>query len=161
MSKRERQLMRYRWRTMIQRCHNPNSNGYYLYGSRGIKVCERWRTSFEAFCEDMGARPSPSHTIDRIDNDGNYEPGNVRWGTKKQQSTNSRRNITATINGETLCMTDWCRKLGVSYACVQTRVTRRGWDLKRALFTPPQSPNRANGRFAKPVYPTPKGADDE
>jgi hypothetical protein len=74
---------------MIQRCTNPRRNNYYLYGGRGISVCGRWRDSFQSFVADMGPRPDGC-TLDRVDNDGNYEPGNCRWATAKEQSENSR-----------------------------------------------------------------------
>lgn len=78
------------WRGMTQRCHNPNNKAFRHYGARGISVCPEWRKSFEKFRDYMGERPSPKHSIDRIDNDGNYEPGNVRWATQKQQVQNRR-----------------------------------------------------------------------
>lgn len=77
------------WRTMIQRCTNPKSHDWKYYGGRGIKVCDRW-LSFEYFATDMGKRPAQELSLDRIDNNGNYEPGNCRWATKQQQSKNRR-----------------------------------------------------------------------
>ncbi len=80
------------WDSMKQRCYNPNSPKYYLYGGRGIKVCDRWLNSFENFLADVGLAPTSQHSIDRFpDNDGNYEPGNVRWGTDYEQRHNQRR----------------------------------------------------------------------
>jgi hypothetical protein len=77
------------WRNMIRRCHNPESHDYPRYGGRGIKVCEAWRNSFQRFCEDIGPRPSAEHSVDRYpNNDGDYEPGNCRWATRKEQAAN-------------------------------------------------------------------------
>ena len=79
------------WRHMRERCADPRHSEYHLYGGRGIKVCDRWRNSYEIFAADMGPRPSPTHSIDRIDVNGNYEPGNCRWATPKEQRHNQRR----------------------------------------------------------------------
>jgi hypothetical protein len=76
------------WRGMMSRCYNPKSSGYKYYGGRGITVCERWKNSSNSFMEDMGPRPSPKHSVDRINNDGNYEPSNCRWATWKEQANN-------------------------------------------------------------------------
>lgn len=80
-----------RWQTMKRRCDDPGATGYKNYGGRGIKVCERWASSFENFLFDVGERPSPLHSLDRYpNNDGNYEPGNFRWATRKEQAQNRR-----------------------------------------------------------------------
>ena len=94
------------WMTMRTRCRNPNTNVWHLYGGRGITVCERWETSFENFVDDMGIRP-PGTTLDRIDNDGNYEPGNCRWATPKEQRANQRER--PLINGGT-CIKPECEE---------------------------------------------------
>ena len=79
------------WKGMIQRCTDPAHSGWHNYGGRGISVCERWRASFAMFLGDMGRRPTPAHTLERIENDSGYFPGNVRWATRKEQAANSRR----------------------------------------------------------------------
>jgi len=100
------------WIGMFQRCNNPNDRGYSNYGGRGIKVCDRWFQSFENFLADMGKKPTPSHTIDRIDNDGNYTPENCRWATMQEQCRNRRNNRRITFQGKTLCIIEWLKLQG-------------------------------------------------
>lgn len=108
-----------------------------MYGGRGIKVCERWMESFANFIADMGARPSEEHSLDRIDNNGNYEPGNCRWATATEQSRNKRNNRLLTVFGETKPLSAWVEdsRCAVSRESLKDRV-RRGWDVEKALTTP-------------------------
>jgi hypothetical protein len=101
------------WVNMISRCENPKTPGWENYGGRGIAVCRRWRESVEAFYEDIGPRPSPQHSVDRIDNNGNYEPGNCRWATQHEQTRNMRRNRIVTLDGERMILMDAIAKAGV------------------------------------------------
>lgn len=101
------------WAGIKGRCLNQNDPAYKNYGGRGIAMCERWADSFENFYADMGPRPSNKHSIDRINNDGNYEPSNCRWATKKEQSRNTRKNHLIAFNGEVLCVAEWADKLGI------------------------------------------------
>lgn len=113
------------WKNMHTRCLNPNAPCFADYGARGISICDRWRTSFEAFMGDMGPRPSKRHTIDRFpNNDGNYEPGNCRWATMAQQATNRRNTVTVTLNGVTKPLVTWCREIGIPYTTARKRLNR-------------------------------------
>lgn len=123
------------WRSMRDRCFNPNSEYSAEYAGRGIIVCQRWNESFSDFFADMGARPSPSHTIDRIDNDGNYEPGNCRWATKREQANNRRSNRRLTFMGVTCGVSEWADRQGLGRSTVEWRI-KRGWSVERALTTP-------------------------
>ena len=127
------------WVAILARCETPSHKNYGTYGGRGIHVCERWH-DFTKFVDDMGPRPSRSHSIDRIDNNGNYEPGNCRWATYAQQSRNTRRNIWVSHNGETLTMTDWANKHNLSVPTLKARL-KRGWPIERALTTPCSTPS--------------------
>lgn len=90
---KEKHPLKSRYLQMIRRCYNPNYHSYHRYGGRGIKVCDRWLNSFEDYVKDLGMPPTPQHTVDRYPNpDGNYEPGNVRWATRKEQASNKGRN---------------------------------------------------------------------
>jgi hypothetical protein len=95
------------WCSLLSRCHNPNTRKFSDYGGRGISVCERWKNSFQNFIDDMGLKPSPKHSIDRIDVNGNYEPSNCRWATNAEQSRNRRNNKWYEYNGIKYVITDW------------------------------------------------------
>ena len=101
------------WYGMVARCQNPKAQSYRNYGGRGITVCDRWLESFENFYADMGERPSPKHSIDRIDNDGPYSPENCRWATWEEQANNRRNNVWIEFQGERLSAAQWRKRLGV------------------------------------------------
>lgn len=122
------------WAQMRYRCNNKNCAEYKSYGGRGIRVCDRW-ASFRSFIEDMGERPSPTHTLDRINNDAGYGPNNCRWTTAFFQNRNSRRTRPITIAGVTLCAADWGRVLGLKKSMVFNRI-HRGWEDRMAVMTP-------------------------
>lgn len=126
------------WKMMRQRCSNPKNPNYKNYGARGIRVCEEWDRSFEAFLRDMGPRPSPDLSIDRINNDGNYEPGNCRWATDHQQQTNRGNNLLRSAFGEQKTLREWAEdsRCVVSFAALKTRVIRRRVDLQTAMTIP-------------------------
>lgn len=123
------------WNDMIRRCTVARSPDFANYGGRGITVCESWRKSFDAFLAEVGPRPSARHSIDRIDNDRGYEPGNCRWATAREQQRNRRNNRLVTIEGETLCVAAWADRFGAPLNDVFNRL-RDGWDPIRALTTP-------------------------
>jgi hypothetical protein len=124
------------FRSLLQRCLNPNHPSYPHYGGRGITVCERWRSAggFERFLADMGDRPEGT-SIDRVDNERGYEPANCRWATGAQQRRNTRCTVLITIDGVTQCMKDWCDASGVDTATAHGRI-RNGWDPARAVTEP-------------------------
>jgi hypothetical protein len=125
------------WRGMMNRCYDARTLGYELWGGRGITVCERWRGKhgFENFLADMGEPPSTKHSIDRIDNDGNYEPGNCRWATAKEQLRNRRTNWNVTFGGKTQCISAWVEELGIPRPTLTNRL-KRGWSVERAMTEP-------------------------
>ena len=117
---------------MKTRCSNPNDKHFDEYGGRGIKVCDRWLNSFENFLADMGEKPSPSHSIDRIKVNGNYEPGNCRWATPEEQARNKRDNRLVTYHNETKCVTEWARELGVWHGVLIKRLNS-GMSVEQAF----------------------------
>jgi hypothetical protein len=119
---------------MLERCYNPKQKYYKNYGGRGIKVCARWRKSFENFLEDMGRRP-PKMTLNRIDNDGDYTPKNCNWATRKEQMRNSRLARILEYEGEKRSVPEWATKLGLPKRVIHSRLFA-GWPVERALGTP-------------------------
>lgn len=120
------------WVGLKSRCGNPNDPAYKRYGGRGITVCERWAV-FENFYADIGDPPTPNHTFDRINNDGGYEPGNVRWATRKEQSNNISTNTWVEYEGKRMTWAQWAEYLEIPYNCLMTRV-RDKTDLKDILI---------------------------
>lgn len=119
-------------KNMKARCLNPNDKDYKNYGARGIKVCSEW-LKFENFYKDMGERPSKDHSIDRIDNDGDYCSENCRWATRKQQARNCRNSRIITYKGETNCISYFAEKYEINYHTLYGRIFTRGLSVKEAI----------------------------
>lgn len=124
----------YTWNQMIQRCTNPKTESFPLYGGRGITVCDEWRT-FERFYADMGPRPSPKHSIDRIDSDGPYAPNNCRWVLGKVQHRNRRNNRILKVGGVSCPVAEWAERTGIPASAIYGRI-HIGWSDERAVTTP-------------------------
>jgi len=129
------------WVGIKARCNNPNRQSYKYYGARGVKVCDNWAESFPAFLEDMGARPSDKHTIERIDHNGDYTPENCKWIHQSEQSQNRRMNNIEkriTFNGETHSIWNWAKVTGISHHALYSRI-KHGWTVERMLTTKVQA----------------------
>src|SRR5688572_28119058 len=134
------------WDGMKQRCFNERHSKYRIYGARGITVCDAWRNSFETFIADMGPRPD-GYSLERIDNNGNYEPGNCKWATPLEQAHNRRSCVAPQHNkiewnGQRLTFADAGRLVGLPWAMISKRI-KRGWSVEAALTTPARSRNPA------------------
>lgn len=123
------------WRGMKNRCFNKKYSHYQDYGARGITVFPEWIDSFEKFFAYMGLKPSPELTIERLNVNGNYEPGNVKWGTIEEQNNNRRDNRLLTAFGETMTISRWTKKMGLPRTRVYARL-KLGWSIEAALTTP-------------------------
>lgn len=137
------------WNMMMQRCYLPTNKAYHNYGGRGIKVCEKWH-KFEGFFEDIGSPPFPKASLDRIDNNGNYEPGNVRWASRTEQAHNKRNNTRYEYAGHNLLLVEWAEMVGIPRATLASRIMLYGWPLEKALTYPVIDP-RAKGHPIKIV----------
>lgn len=123
------------WTNIKQRCHNKNNRDYKNYGARGIKVCDRWRTSFKSFYDDMGQRPSKDHSIERLNNNEGYCKENCIWATRVEQGRNRRTNVFLTINGQTKASWEWAEIYGITSDDVCRRL-KYGWPPDDVLKTP-------------------------
>jgi hypothetical protein len=132
------------WCKIRQRCLNPNAPNYKNYGGRGIGICPEWERSFVAFYSHVGDKPDSMESIDRINNDGDYEPGNVRWATKADQNRNSRANRMVEVNGEQRCMAEAARLSGMKPEALRSRL-RLGWSTEDALSIPISAARQRNG----------------
>lgn len=126
------------WQSMKTRCTNPKSNVYAFYGGRGISVCDEWMHDFEAFHAYISQLPGfgvKGNTLDRIENNGNYCPGNVRWASMPEQQRNRRSNRKITHNGKTQCVKEWAEEFHMKHTTLSDRL-ERGWTMERALTQP-------------------------
>ncbi len=125
---------------MRDRCNNPNNRAFKNYGARGIKVCPRWN-DYRNFIRDMGPKPSPKHTIERKDVNGDYTPENCVWATHAEQNRNRRSTKFLTYKGETLTHTEWSKRVGLSKNTIGRR-RAAGWSVDDILSLPPNPQNR-------------------
>ena len=123
------------WEHMKQRCFNPNCKRYPDYGGKGITVCDRWKNSFQNFLADMELKPSPKHSIDRIDNNADYSPENCRWSTRVEQQNNTRYNRLITIGNDTRTIAQWTKEMGFERTVIHSRL-KDGWSDYDAVMTP-------------------------
>ena len=130
----ERKRIYWVWADMLSRCRNPNHKAYKNYGGRGVVVCDRWHR-FEPFLADMGPRPV-GRMLDRINNNGRYEPDNCRWATRKEQNSNRRNCIYVMCDGEQVTLKECCRRRGIKYRPIVKRIQDRNWPIEMALTVP-------------------------
>lgn len=124
------------WNAMVSRCHNPSDVSFCRYGAKGVKVCDSWRYSFQAFLSDMGLRPEGA-TLDRKNNNRGYSPGNCRWATRKEQANNRSTCHLLTHDGKTMNIEQWASHLGWSRGVIASRI-KYGWPTERVLSEPPR-----------------------
>lgn len=135
------------WFLMRSRCYNKNLAHYKNYGAKGIVVCDRWLESFQNFFDDMGKKPSPKHSIERLDSRGNYCPENCVWADRITQNNNTSRNHWLLVNGERKTIAQWARARGISKNTIMKRL-RSGWAQEKAVNEPV---NKALSRVRKPL----------
>ena len=130
------------WGAMRERCNNPNNSRYSSYGGRGITVCEKWNNSFSNFLNDMGRRPSPKHSIDRIDNNLGYTPDNCRWAIPHKQMTNRRNSFHVNVDGKQIPLSDLAIQYNIPANTLRFRILK-GWSLTEALTAPVRPKRRS------------------
>lgn len=146
------------WADMIRRCTSPKADAFPYYGGRGIKVCDRWRSDFAAFLADMGERPE-GHSIERDDVHGDYEPGNCRWATHREQMRNKQNTRFFEVNGERICLQEAAEKLGIGHSAIINRI-KRGWSVERAVTLPLQRKG-THGHVRGEAHPSSKLTADQ
>lgn len=124
------------WVDMRARCNNAGNKFFHRYGGRGITVCPSWLNDFAQFYSDMGPRPSPTHSIERKNNEGPYSPENCVWATPVEQANNKSSNRLITFQGRTQTLTQWCRERNMNLSTVTGRLDGRGWSIEKAFLTP-------------------------
>lgn len=139
------------WSHLVERCTNPKNKSYARYGGRGIKVADEWRDvgGFSVFLAHVGLAPTSEHEIDRIDNNGNYVPGNVRWATAMEQARNRSSNLRITAFGETKCLAEWAISSGIRAMTIHRRFTVMGWSAEESVSVPVGKSQRP---VVKPIY---------
>lgn len=140
------------WKSMVERCESPTSKSYANYGGRGITVSPEWRDSFEAFLRDMGYKPGKEYSLERIDNNLGYWPGNVIWGNQEQQSRNKRTTHILTFNGITKSMKEWSESTGIGYSALRNRINVYKMSIEDALTRPIGEVQLKPGSASKQVF---------
>lgn len=142
------------WFGMINRCTNPSIPQWKDWGGRGISVCSQWSgpDGYRQFLKDVGSRPSKGHSIDRINVNGNYEPGNCKWATKEEQNRNKRNNVFLTYAGRTLTVSEWAKETGIDAHTIRGRMVKLGWSVEEALTIKPKEIHRRPGQVRAPVF---------
>lgn len=139
------------WISMKVRCYDKSNNRYHRYGARGIEVCEEWRNDFLAFLKDVGPRPSDKHSLERVDNNLGYQPGNCEWRLPKDQARNRVSNTLVTHNGQTKCIAEWAEEVGIPQSVLSRRI-REGWSAEDAITLPLGSAKRSS-KCVGPLQP--------
>lgn len=132
------------WGNIKQRCRNHNTPYFHNYGARGVSMYGPWENSFEQFLQDVGERPGPGYSLDRIDNSRGYTPGNVRWATKRAQACNMRKNRIITCMGKSMTISEWADEVGLAPSTIHYRLSV-GMSVENALFTPRRSGRKSTG----------------